>query len=303
MGQITQTDVGQMTEDMQRLYMPNRMVCGKAIPEALMLLLNTLETYTIEVQQEAEKQGIDKDHANVPQFAADMGNWQTRLAHYKHVLEQIPAKEWTTPVGCALAWRLVTAPLLAGFWYEILPGRNFSQEDKTRIATGQGHPETDGDWYLGAGKHTEQHPPGHSAASVPDMVTPFMLGNQVLVYGQHQQERWRLFKEDLQAPFKAIFNAIAAAADFPGRAAAAAKRLFWPLVSAAAAGVLLVGGVYYATEKRKRRKEANPHALSPGDESSEPLLVEVTEVEIVEIAVKQPTKKQLAQARMDRLDY
>jgi hypothetical protein len=290
MGQITQTDVGKMTEEMQKLYMPDRQACGKAIPEALMLLLSKLEAYTVEVQKEAETQKLADDD-NVPQWALDMKNWQLRLAKYKRVLEFIPSKNWTTPAGCTLAWRLVTAPLLAGIWYEIAPGVNFSGEDKVKMSTGEGHDEgyasgKDG-WQVG----DEPHPGGHSSLSPPDFVTPFMLGNQVLVYGAHQQERWQRFKDDLKAPFKAIFDALAALADLPSKAGAAAKKLIWPLVGAAAVGLLIAGGVYYYRKtKAKKRENPEPLALPPPAPPQQP-------------AIKQPTRRQLARARMESFDY
>jgi hypothetical protein len=289
MATLTQTDIAQLTGEMQQFYMPENEACGKATPQQLSLLLDTLTTYTQEVQKMAESEGLANDD-NVAQWAQDMGNWQKRLENYKRVLKQLPSKDWTSQNGCMLAYRLVTAPLLSGIWYEKAPGIHLSTGSAARIASGLGHP--------GAGMEDvlttvngQDHPEGHSDSMIPDVILPFTLGNQVLVYKEHQAERSRLFWEDLKRNAMALADAIT---DLPSRAA---KKLLWPLVGAAAVGLLIVGGVYYYRAQKKKAP-----AIKQGS-SANPELPPAPAPVPAPPAVRQPTKRQLALARMQQFDY
>lgn len=228
MGQLTKTDLDVLIKEMNQRYQPE----GKclATPAQMNLMLKKLEAYTEEVQEMAADQGIDDD-ANVQQWALDMAAWQQRMAHYKAELAEVPKNEWSTKKGCDAIYQNVTAPLLDGIWYEILPGIVLSQAEKTNIVSGTGHPITD---------IKRPHPEGHSNPKPPDVGTPFTLGNQVLVYQEHQKERARLFWEDL----KASARRLAEAAKKAGKVA-----LPWGVLLLGTAAVVGVGYLIVKAQK------------------------------------------------------
>lgn len=218
---LTRQAIDQVVRDMNDFYQPGNEACGKATPAQMALLLERLDEYTQRVKDAAAKEGLATEwtdpwtgesrttgDAHNPQFAVDMANWEQRLEHYRSVLESVAEEDFETEEGCAKIYRKVTGPLLDGIWYEVLPGVNLNSEEKTRITTGQGHPTTDVPTTLGG----QDHPPGHSNPKPPDVISPFTLGNQVLVYKEHQDQRLREFWDDLQKGAMALLNAATAAA-------------------------------------------------------------------------------------------
>lgn len=115
-------------------------------------LVQTLEAYTDEVQAAADTYGLT-DNQYMQQWGNDMNNWRLRLARYYDALAK--AKYESGAPSCEELRGTVNEPLLVG-WY--LPG-----------TPGIVNPDLQ---------------------TVADVSTPFMLGNQVIVYRQHQQ--WRL---------------------------------------------------------------------------------------------------------------
>lgn len=203
---ITKQDVGQITEDLRRFYLSDGQACGKTTPNELALLIDRLADLTEEVRSAARGEGslftgdmlVD---SNVAQFSLDMAHWQQRLAHYRRAVEAIPQSMWGTPEGCVAIYKYVTAPLIDGIFYEMLPGISLSQTDKERMIKGEGHPSLiDGDRATLVGKTL--HPGGHSGTKPPDFISPFTLGNQVIVYREHQTERLNQLWEDLKSGFK-----------------------------------------------------------------------------------------------------
>jgi hypothetical protein len=198
MAQLTKNDIDTLMKQMNVRYQPYSGECV-ATPAAMDLLLQRLRAYTTEVQKAAEREGLDEDE-NVQQWALDMAAWQQRLGHYQAELNSVPESEWYTKKGCEAIYTEVTAPLMDGIWYTILPGISLMPEEKSRMQSGVGHPQLD------VGRCTDasckevvipDHPPGHSNVKPPDVHVPFTLGNQVLVYQQHQRERWEQFWKDL----------------------------------------------------------------------------------------------------------
>lgn len=279
---LTETNIGKLVEDLQRFYAPDREICGRATPQQISILLDRLEAYTNEVRAAADKEGLDDDD-NVAQWATDMANWQLRLAHYRKIINSLPSASWADKAGCVLAWRLVTAPLLYGIWYDVQPGIGLSSDSKARIASGEGHPTIDIVVTV-AGK---EHPGGHSDAMVPDVILPFTLGNQVLVYKEHQEERARLFWEDLKQSAK----------DFVANVKKAAKWTTW--IAVAAAGVVAVGGVVWFV---RRMKSGEPRTRTKPTPISKRAAAQLDE-DAIDANPPEPTPRQLARSRMSRLDY
>lgn len=122
-------------------------------------LVQTLEQYTDEVQEAADSYGLSDDEY-VPQWAKDMNNWRLRLAGYYDALGK--ATYEAGPESCEELRATVNEPLLVG-WY--LPG-----------TPGIVNPDVQ---------------------TVADVATAYMLGNQVIVYRDHQRERLQKFLEDL----------------------------------------------------------------------------------------------------------
>lgn len=198
MAVLTETNMDTLMKQMNTLYQPYSGEC-KATPAAMNLLLQRIREYTTEVQKQAQKEGIDEDE-NTQQWALDMAAWQQRLGHYQAELDKVPEEEWHTVAGCEAIYPEVTAPLLDGTWYRPLPGMSFLPQGKARMQAGTGHPELDTARCTDATcekVYIPEHPGGHSNVKAPDVHVPFSLGNQVLVYQQHQAERWDLFWSDL----------------------------------------------------------------------------------------------------------
>lgn len=172
-------NIGNLMQQMNEFYAPQGARC-RATPRQMGLLLDELAAYTHEVQKVASEEGLDAD-TNVTQWALDMASWQARLAGYRRALETIGKGDLDSEHGCELVYRHVTGPLLDGLHYTAAVGILLDTAERERIKTGKGHSATD---------KPEPHPEGHSNPKPPDVVTPFSLGNQVLVYQQFQAERW-----------------------------------------------------------------------------------------------------------------
>lgn len=185
---VSPKDVGAIVREKSALYQPEgKRVPGdpqtqdkptQATPYNMKALLDQLDAYTKAVQEGANEEGLTTD-ANVQQWAADMSNWQYRLAHYYEVLRMLPAEQAETLEGADAIYFKVTAPLLDGVYYELLPGIMLNDEERQRIENGGG---------------SNPKPPG--------VFTPFTLGNQVIEYRNHQRERWEQLWQDLKDGFK-----------------------------------------------------------------------------------------------------
>lgn len=115
-------------------------------------LVERLEEYTDEVAEKADEYGMTTD-ANVAQWNRDYNNWLLRISRYRHALEA--AKFESGNDSCEELRVPVNEPLLVGWYPAGTPGI----------------------------QNTDQQ-------TIADVATPFILGNQVLVYQEHQQ--WRL---------------------------------------------------------------------------------------------------------------
>lgn len=185
---VSPKEVGAIVREKSALYQPegpripgdpsSENKPSNATPLNVKGLLDQLDAYTKAVQTAADKEGLTTD-ANVQQWASDMSNWQYRLSHYYEVLRTVAAEHAGDLVGADAIYFTVTAPLLDGVYYEVLPGIVLSVDEKQRIASG-----------------------GGSNWKPPDVYMPFTLGNQVIEYREHQRERWEKLWEDLKAGAK-----------------------------------------------------------------------------------------------------
>lgn len=219
---LTVTDAGNLVRELNAQYQPKG-VCA-ATPAKMRLLLNRLQEYTEEVQRARNKykalgvasialgpagvavgELLGGGDVDVAQWRTDMTNWQYRLAAYQRVIDGVAASEMDTPAGCSEIYPLVTAPLLDGIYYDIMPGILLSKEERRRIQDGARHcPEGEETCVDIAYRDpaTGDHPPGHSNPKIPDAITPFSLGNQIIVYQDFQKELLRQLIEDLKRPFQ-----------------------------------------------------------------------------------------------------
>lgn len=266
MATVSQTDVSREVTRANETFQPADGRC-LATPAALRPLLERLYDYTEEVRKEADRHGLGSD-TNVAQWARDMSTWEFRLAEYFEALDRVPMSERDTVVGCETIYETVTAPLLDGIYYTQAPGIVLNEEEIARIASGTGHPSGGIPDVTTLG-----HPPGHSNPKPPDVATPFMLGNQVIVYRDWQAERWRLFWDDLLQGARSLVDPDV-----------------WPTWLKVALGVgsaALVGTIGYVVyrkirpkkaasegnpKKKRRRKKKNPEASA---EPSSPPKLEV----------------------------
>lgn len=185
---VSPKEVGAIVREKSELYQPHgpripgdpatQDKPSNATPENMRALLGELEAYTKAVQEAANDEGLTED-ANVQQWASDMSNWQYRLGHYYEVLRTIPAEQAASLTGADAIYFKVTAPLLDGVYYEVLPGIVLSAAEKQAMAAG-----------------------GGSNWKPPDVYQPFTLGNQVVEYREHQRERWEKLWEDLKSGAK-----------------------------------------------------------------------------------------------------
>jgi hypothetical protein len=236
MPRITPQDVGDIVKKMNAMYQPPDGRCA-ATPEKMDLLVTKLEAYTKEVQKQRHGDDPDADLINyfdiswgsASQWANDMAHWQARLGRYRQVLDEVPKSEWRTVAGCKAIYSLVTAPLLDGIYYEVLPGIVLNEEEKQRILMGSGHP---GPGVLDV--VTLDHPGGHSNPKPPDVSTPYSLGNGILIFQEFQRENFARLLSDLNKAFK--------------DAIAKVTQIAFP-VAAVGIGLVVVGAIGYALYK------------------------------------------------------
>lgn len=245
MPRITPQDVGDIVKKMNAMYQPPDGRCA-ATPKQMDFLVKKLEAYTTEVQK--QRYGWDPDlgwinridisWGSASQWANDMAHWQTRLARYREVLDDVPNSEWETVAGCKAIYSLVTAPLLDGIFYEEFPGINLNNIERERIQSGRGHPPAD---VLDVA--TRDHPGGHSNPKPPDVATPYMLGNGILIFQEFQRENLTRLWEDIKKNFERFLKLIPAVA-FP--------------VGAVIFGVAAIGLIGYGLYKsdQSRRPES-----------------------------------------------
>lgn len=275
MATLSKKAVDEIVRDMNGFYQPDNEACGKANPAQMKLLIERLSDYTKQVKEAASQEGLLTQFTDpytgatktLPskfnaQFALDMAAWDRRLNHYRRVVEQIPDEQATTADGCELIYKQVTGPLLDGIYYEVLDGIVLNNTEKERIATGKGRPSTD----VATTVRGKLHPPGHSNPKPPDVITPFTLGNQVVVWHQHQEERLRDFWRDLkQAAIdlpKRLGDAFAAAARPLGRDLL--MPLGFALLGVAAVGVTaVVISNRVQANRLKRELQAADRQLNP----------------------------------------
>jgi len=277
MATITQQDVSRLVEDIHALYIPDREACGKATPAQMRLLVERLADYTERVKKAASEfklvtewydpwTGTLKSTGSKynPMFAVDMANWEQRLSHYRRFLDAVPDAQANDVTGCELIYKQVTAPLLDGIYYEAHSGLNLNDEERARISSGQGHPNTD----VMTTVNGKDHPPGHSNAKPPDVISPFTLGNQVLVWKDHQDERLREFWTDLKEGAIALPKSIA---DGISKGAQNVLNPFgrgflMPLGVAllGLSAVVITGMVVVNRSKSKRYDLENDRELNPG---------------------------------------
>lgn len=244
---LTPQDVGEIVKTKTTLYQPEGpRIPGdpryadkpsNATPANMRALLDELDLYTQAVGEAATDEGLTDDAVQA-QWSADMANWQYRLAHYYQVLQAVPAQDADTLQGADAIYFQVTAPLLDGVYYDPLPGIVLSQAEKERMAQ-------------------EEPPGGFSNPKPPDLYIPFSLGNQVLVYRQHQRERWELLWKDLAQGVRTLGGLV------PEHDPFAVLRHALVTVGAGLLGGGIVYTVIKAREFRKRRQIAAAAAAAP----------------------------------------
>lgn len=183
---VSPQDVAQIVADKNKIFQPEgpripglpeyENLPSNATPANMKKLLEELTAYTEAVQKAADTDGLTGD-AVQSQWVSDMSNWRARLGHYYEMLKAVPPAEAGTLAGADMIYFTVTSPLLDGYFYEALPGIVLNEEELQRMK--------------GSG------PSAVSNKKPPDVYLPFTLGNQVLEYRKHQQERWDKFWDDI----------------------------------------------------------------------------------------------------------
>ncbi len=152
---LAQTDVGAVVRSMNDLYQPDGR-CSKIADRSMMqLLINSLRGYTDVVEAKAVSEGLTTDTVQA-QWMKDMANWRLRLASYQAGVSASVSPALTL-ASCEEIYPTVVGPLLDGVY--------------------SGSPVTDG--IVNPAKPT-----------VPDVAMPYMLGNQVIVYGEFQSQNF-----------------------------------------------------------------------------------------------------------------
>ncbi len=214
---LTHTDVFDLMHRFNATYQPPG-VCA-ATPRKMKVLLEELQEYTDEVQFARNKyralaiaaialgpaaiavsELLGGGDVDVGQWRRDMANWQYRLAGYQRVLDGVPPDQMDTAQGCREIYPLVTAPLLDGIWYQIMPGVVLNNAEKATIRSGEGHcpkGEERCEDIVYRIPEAADHPGGHSSPKPPDAVTPFSLGNQIKIYQDFQKENLDRFIQEL----------------------------------------------------------------------------------------------------------
>lgn len=211
MATLTTKDVGALVKKMNALYQPK----GKCSPIAdrphMQAVVNKLYSYTTQVQDEADRLGLVDDEY-VAQWASDMAHWRERLASYQAAINH--ATQPAGRVSCEELYGTVVGPLLDG---------NFT---KATVTAGIMSP---------------------AVRSIPDVATPYMLGNQVIIYREFQADNFAAFIRFFIDEAKALGKKIAKAA----KSAA-------PSVLAIGAGLALgaLAVTYVASEVNKKVTKA-----------------------------------------------
>lgn len=122
-------------------------------------LVDRLDEYTDEVAEKADEFGLTTD-TSMQQWNQDYNNLLLRLADYRRALNA--AKHDSGKESCEELRASVNEPLLVGWYQDGTPGIV-----NPKLQT------------------------------VADVATPYILGNQVLVYQEHQQERLERLIKDL----------------------------------------------------------------------------------------------------------
>ena len=154
MGILTVQDVGEHVKAMNALYQPDGKCSAIADRPHMLDLVGQLRSYTDQVQEEADRLGLTDD-TNVAQWALDLARWRERLAAYQSALDDATKVAGTT--SCVEIYSTVVGPLLDG---------DFSGAISTAGIVNPAVP------------------------SVPDVATPYMLGNQVVTYREFQAENF-----------------------------------------------------------------------------------------------------------------
>ena len=282
---LTITDVGELMQRLNATYQPTG-VCA-ATPRKMKGLLESLQEYTDEVQWARNKYRIlgiasiafgpagiavsellGGGDVDVAQWRRDMSNWQYRLAEYQRVIDEVPSDQMDTAEGCREIYPLVTAPLLDGIWYTVMPGVVLSNAEKATMREGVSHcprGETTCTDIVYRIPEENDHPPGHSRPKPPDAITPFSLGNQIKIYQDFQKENAeRFFQEIIERARKAVTPD-----EWPWWAKAA-------IVVGAGMAVGLVGLYVYQFLPQPAPKQRNPRRprLRPGQKEAAQELLE-----------------------------
>lgn len=154
MGTLTTSDVGEKVRAMNALYQPDGRCSSVADRPHMQDLVDRLRNYTDQVQSEADRLGLVDDE-NVAQWATDLAHWRERLAGYQMALDD--AEKTSGKASCEEIYGSVVGPLLDG---------NFAD---ARNSSGILNP---------------------AVPTVPDIATPYMLGNQVVTYREFQAENF-----------------------------------------------------------------------------------------------------------------
>jgi len=256
---LTNTDMFDLVTKMNETFQPPGR-CA-ATPRQMQALLNAMQEYTDEVQLARNKykalgvaaialgpggiavsELLGGGDVDVAQWRSDMTSWQFRLAEYQRLLALYIAQhpnEIDTEAGCEAIYRDITSPLLDGVWYRIMPGIMYTEAEKESIRGG-----------------------GPSDRSVNDVVTPWMLGNQILTYQDFQRENAIRFFDELIENFKKLAEDITS----PGK---------WPwwihgaIIVGAGVAVGLLGLYVYQflpkppkSNPRRASRERRPHVLA-----------------------------------------
>ena len=176
MPELTIADVGDLVKHLNKLYQPKGGCSALADKTGMQLLVMRLRNYTDQVQEEAEEAGLS-DETNVAQWAIDMANWRQRLAGYHTAIDE--AVEDPGIASCEELYPTVVGPLLDGVF---------------------------------AGAKSTAGIADPSTPTVNDVATPYMLGNQVVVYREFQRQRFQALIDYFVDEAKALAKKVARAA-------------------------------------------------------------------------------------------
>lgn len=169
MAELTMQDVGAIVKRLSDAFINHgkKGVCV-ADKKNMTRMVQNLSDYTDEVQRTAEEGAgglagmfLDAFGGGTPgQWTLDMARWRERLAGYQSALEA--AKHRTGPESCKELVPGVIEPLLLGWYQEGTPGIL-----NPKVQT------------------------------VPDVATPYMLGNQILTLHEFAKDNFDRFVSDM----------------------------------------------------------------------------------------------------------